>query len=572
MSENRPQIDQKYIGLPVEPEASNGAENGNNAEALISSTDNLSYLIRPDFDPNGHGRIVVISNRSVFSAEKVSGDKEGEEQRFICKASFGGLATGMNSALNGHEQKNLWIGWDGTVMDENQHPIKLEEEKEGLSEAFRSNKGLVDYEVAGVRLTKKEIDLYYSMMANGLLWPVFHEMGQHITEELNDPAVFEEAWKTYRNVNKKFATAAIETTNVSDTLWVQDYHLLLLGKELRGMDEERNHQNMNFFLHIPFPSMESFMAIPEAERVEMLEGLLSYDTTAFQTKRDVHKFIKAVQNHFPEARIDEAADGTMIVDYAGRKTLLAGIPISIDADSFKSIAEEEETEIMAQEYKDQVDGREIFGGVSRLDPSKGLLETFIAYDTALKLYPELRGSISLVQAVAPGRLDVPAYKKLYDDLHVYSAAMNESHYKQYGIQNSSILLDKGVRNQTVNGIKRNGLSGLFKAGHGVMASEADGMNLTGLEYVASSPKDGQLIVGKNIGLGERFQNTEYRYKGETPAFLVNPKEIALFAQAFLKIATMPELERMQRNELARQETFNYTIFDWVKLQRHYGKM
>ncbi len=572
MSENRPQIDPKELGLQIEPTVSIGAESSTTAEYPQQSADNLSYLIRPDFDPHGHGRIVVISNRSVFSAEKVSGDEEGEEQKFICKASFGGLATGMNSALNGHEQKNLWIGWDGTVMDENQHPVKLEEENEGLAEAFRSNKGLVDYEVAGVRLTKKEIDLYYSMMANGLLWPVFHEMGQHITEELNDPVVFQEAWQTYRNVNTKFAVAALETTNPSDTLWVQDYHLLLLGKQTREMSPERQHQNMNFFLHIPFPTMESLMAIPESERVEMLEGLLSYDTTAFQTKRDVHKFIQAVQYHFPEAHVDESADGTMIVDYAGRKTLLAGIPISIDADSFKSIAEEEETDEMAKEYKEMVGEREIFGGVSRLDPSKGLLETFVAYDTALKLYPELRGQISLIQAVAPGRLDVPAYKKLYDDLHTISAEINDSHLKQYGIQNSTILLDKGVRNQTINGKKKNGLSGLFKSGHGVMASEADGMNLTGLEYLASSPKDGQLIVGKNIGLGERFQNTEHRFNGESPVLLVNPKEIGLFAQAFLKVANMTELERMQRNELARQETFNYTIFDWVKLQRHYGKM
>lgn len=547
-------------------------QNGRSVESLQISSERPIYLILPNKEVRENAtketnRTVIVSNRSSFSAiEQMNGGKK----EFTCHASLGGLATGMNSALNGHEKRNLWIGWDGTKMDKNQHPMQLDEEREGLEEAFRSKSGLVDYDVVGVRLTKEEHDKYYEDIANGVLWPVCHDRMQDITDELKDPETFKDAWAMYESVNEKFATAVMETTNISDTLWVQDYHLVLLGKKVREMNGERNDQNMNFFLHIPFPKLESLLTIPEEQRYQLLEGLLNYNGTAFQTDKDVQKFITAVKHHYPEARIDAAENDTVVIDYNGRKTLVGALPISIDDKSFEEISTEEATQASTKEFKEMVEGREIFASISRLDPTKALKEAMIAYDAALKEFPELRGNISLVMAVASGRLGVPAYQKLYDAIHKHEAEMNARHLKEYGMKNSILLFDKGVRNDViVNGQKRNNLSGLFKAGHGIMASDADGMNLTGLEYIASSPEDGQLIVGENIGLGARFNHTPFKFNNESPALLIDPNNITQYMMTIYQIATMPELERYQRNFLMHQETKQYNVFDWVELQKQF---
>jgi len=44
-----------------------------------------------------------------------------------------------------------------------------------------------------------------------------------------------------------------------DLIWVHDYHLVPLGRELRELGVGRP---LGFFLHIPFPHAEALRALP----------------------------------------------------------------------------------------------------------------------------------------------------------------------------------------------------------------------------------------------------------------------------------------------------------------------
>ena len=61
---------------------------------------------------------------------------------------------------------------------------------------------------------------------------------------------------------------SLETAKEEDTIWVHDYHLMLLPGIIR---KELSNSTIGFFLHTPFPSYEVFRLLPYRE--EILQGL-----------------------------------------------------------------------------------------------------------------------------------------------------------------------------------------------------------------------------------------------------------------------------------------------------------
>uniref|UniRef100_A0A914NWE6 Trehalose-6-phosphate synthase n=1 Tax=Meloidogyne incognita TaxID=6306 RepID=A0A914NWE6_MELIC len=62
----------------------------------------------------------------------------------------------------------------------------------------------------------------------------------------------------YKNVNKQFAQTIFDLERTeNDFIWIQDYHLMLVGSYLRQMENKNNFKNkkpmeLGFFLHYPF--------------------------------------------------------------------------------------------------------------------------------------------------------------------------------------------------------------------------------------------------------------------------------------------------------------------------------
>jgi trehalose-6-phosphate synthase len=98
-------------------------------------------------------------------------------------------------------------------------------------------------------------------------------------------------WDTYQAVNRRFARTVARISNADDYIWVQDYHLLLLARNLRGVGAEHR---TGFFLHTSFLSPDVFGRLPW--RAQVIKAMLDYDLVGFQAHRDRDNSMQCVEH------------------------------------------------------------------------------------------------------------------------------------------------------------------------------------------------------------------------------------------------------------------------------------
>ena len=103
------------------------------------------------------------------------------------------------------------------------------------------------------------------------LWPLFHYL---LPMSPASTARFDaELWQSYVKANKAFLEKIVEESATdADTVWIHDYHLLVLPSLLR---KRFNKIRCGVFLHCPFPSSEIFRTFPKRE--ELLRSMLNAD-------------------------------------------------------------------------------------------------------------------------------------------------------------------------------------------------------------------------------------------------------------------------------------------------------
>lgn len=191
-------------------------------------------------------RLIVVSNRLPFTLSQDEGGTWG------AKPSSGGLVTGLVPILQ--EMGGLWIGWSGTTAPAKDLESALADATEGAG-----------FNVAPVELTEEERDQFYYGYSNEVIWPLIHDL-QVLCNF--DPAY----WNTYLTVNSRFADVIKAHCRRDDFVWIHDYQLISVADALR----QKGFQNqLAFFLHIPFPSLDIFAKLPE--QAEVLHSVLVFD-------------------------------------------------------------------------------------------------------------------------------------------------------------------------------------------------------------------------------------------------------------------------------------------------------
>ena len=192
-------------------------------------------------------RLVIVSNRvPALSSETCAG----------------GLAMALRAALE--ESGGLWFGWSGRVDETPGSEARVE--------------GTKPFSVVTTDLSEQEFHGYYEEFANRTLWPLLH--GRLDLCQLDS-----QAYETYRHVNLRFARTLFPLLQAEDRIWIHDFHLILLGKNLQGLGVTAP---LGFFLHVPFPQTETLAALPW--RRELLSGLCAYDLVGFQTSDCANAF------------------------------------------------------------------------------------------------------------------------------------------------------------------------------------------------------------------------------------------------------------------------------------------
>ena len=396
-------------------------------------------------------RLIVVSNR--VNAP----DRPGA-------APAGGLAVALAAALR--EYSGFWFGWSGETV-----PTFTGELKHSRVE---------DVSIVTIDLEEADYQEYYNGYANGTLWPLFHY-------RIDLTAYDRSFGQGYDRVNRHFAETLAPLIEPDDLIWVHDYHLIPLGRELRRLGVTNP---IGFFLHIPWPAAQLIATLPRNR--QLVESMFSYDLVGFQTEDWLWAFESYVLG---DAGGTWAEDGRLS---AFGRTLRAGaFPIGLDVEDFQSLAA---SPIATRAY-DRIAANSIFRtlilGVDRLDYSKGLEERLLGFEKFLIDHPDLRREVLYLQIAPTSRAEVVAYQDLRERIDALCGRING----EYADMDSTPI-------RYVNrNYRRDELAGIYRAAKvGLVTPLRDGMNLVAKEYVAAQNPDdpGVLVLSRFAGAARQM--------------------------------------------------------------------
>lgn len=459
--------------------------------------------------------LIVVSNRLPFIFQC------GADGCWHTQRGAGGLVSALLPVLR--DRGGSWIGWPGTA-----------ETGADLEAAVAAAGTDAGFTLKAVTLDAEAVDNFYHGLSNEIVWPLFHDLQSLCNFE---PSY----WRTYKEVNCKFAETVFAAGGARDFIWVHDYHLMNVAAELRVLGCQ---SKLGFFLHIPFPPPDIFFKLPW--RLALLRALLQYDLIGFQTLRDRRNFIQCLRLLIHETAVQ--GKGQVVTVTAGERTVRVGsFPIGIDYGAFSRQADTGEVARRAQELHRLLPKRKLILGVDRLDYTKGIPHRLQAFRNALERYPELRERISLIQVVVPSRADIPQYRELKTRIEQLVGQINGDFARPGG----------WVPVWYVYGsLSRNDLLAYYRAADiALITPLKDGMNLVAKEYCACSiEEECVLILSEFAGAAAQLQRG---------ALLVNPYDVEGVADAIYRAFTMNDDERRARMRRLRRSIREYDIFWWV---------
>lgn len=439
-------------------------------------------------------RIVLVSNR-VADLSKAS--------------QAGGVVVAIADVLRA--RNGLWLGWSGKIGEKS-------EEARTTPDLLESGNATV----ATLHLSNREFKDYYLGYSNAVLWPVFHDR--------LDLAQFEAGYyQRYLEVNRRFAQALRPLLRPDDTIWVHDYHLIPFGMELRKLGVTNP---IGFFLHIPVPPAQTFLAIPEHR--DLARGFAAYDLIGLQTRVDVSNLIDYLQ---------DGVFGRILHDGRirafDREMSIASFPVGIDVESFLDSRPKRSREPAPTATR--------IIGVDRLDYTKGLPQKFRAFGRFLEKYPDYRRKVILSQIAPPTRESVVAYADIRHELETLSGTING----KFG------ELDWVPIHYIHRSTPRRMLVDVFRHSRiGFVTPLRDGMNLVAKEYIAAQdPEDpGVLILSRFAGAAEQMKQ----------ALIINPYDVEEMADIIKVALEMGLQERRDRYRELISGVRTYDTFAWCR--------
>ncbi|HSQ64220.1 MAG TPA: trehalose-phosphatase [Polyangiaceae bacterium] len=429
----------------------------------------------------------------------------------VQRNNVGGLVSALEPILSARH--GLWLGWSGRVVPDADEPSHGVDEGSPALAWF-------DYRQSWLRD-------YYNGFCNATLWPLFHSFPNRVV-------IDEATWKSYVDVHEVFADAAQRHAGPNDTVWVHDYHLLLLARALRA----RGHRGrIGLFLHIPFPSLDILEMLPWAR--DVIDAMLDFDLIGFHTPSYLRNFLSCA------GALSGSRSGPAVVEQRGHFTRVAALPIAIFPQSFQEAPEP----ALVQEIEDlarSLGTAKLVLGVDRLDYTKGIPERLLAFGRLLELFPEWRGKVSLIQISVPSRADVPEYAEQRAIVESVVGRINGQFGEAHWVPIRYLY----------RGYSRPHLSQLYRSARvGYVTPLRDGMNLVAKEYVAAQdPADpGVLVLSQFAGAAAEMKD----------AILTNPYWADGMARDLDRALRMPLQERKIRHERSLAIVERTTAQSWA---------
>lgn len=468
---------------------------------------------RPDqTNPNLHGMPddVVVARpprppapaQLIVASNRLPAVQTGDRSREV-----GGLVSALLPALE--KTQGVWLGWSGAERDPG---LKLRIEP---SESFV--RAQFDYP-----LTWRQ--RFYAGFCNRCLWPLLHGFPRvHYADD---------EWTCYVDANRGYAKMLTELGSPNAEIWVQDFHLFLVARELR---RSGHRGRLGFYLHVPFPALDVIETMPWA--TELIAALLDFDRIGVQTQRWAENLIATARG-----LLGSEAE-------ARARSRVRVIPVGIDPDRFASAAQFKgnPNESTSLGLEAMLGGRKLILGVDRLDYSKGIPERLEAYARLLENFPEWRNQVSFVQVSVPTRSDVPEYGELRSRVEALVGRINGAYGEADWVP---------VR-YLYRSYEQEALARLYRqAAVGLVTPLRDGMNLVAKEFVAAQDVEdpGVLLLSKFAGAAEHL----------TLALLTNPYHPDGLAADLDAALRMPREERITRHSALKAIVWRDTAARWAE--------
>lgn len=310
-------------------------------------------------------------------------DSEGEQGSpsallsdvdWVVKAAEQGNG-GLRNAVNAAEEAGLlpdklWVGTLGMPTD-----LLKDETRASIAETLEDG-----YESLAVFVGDSEFEGLYSHFCHAVLWPAFHYQMQ---ERPRHTEYDDYSWKQYMKVNEKFANIIAAHWRPGDSIWIHDYHLLLLPSLLRA---KLPHAEIGFFMHAAFPSSEVFRCL--SARNALLEGLLGADLVGFQIEEYCHHFLQTCSRLLS---LEITIDG---VQLHRRFVHVKSFPFGIDFEALDELRQTAEVSRWITDICIRYQGKRLIIARDRIDGPGGIKQKLLAYELFLKRHPKWREDVS----------------------------------------------------------------------------------------------------------------------------------------------------------------------------------
>ncbi|KAG0076071.1 hypothetical protein BGZ93_002644 [Podila epicladia] len=457
----------------------------------------------------------VAPRRTSLDSAKVFADATWTVE----KANNGNI--GLHNAVNsiqGQLSTRIWVGTLGmatdTLTDRTRGDIRAE---------LALNHGSIPVFVNDV-----DFEGHYHQFCKQVLWPIFHYV---LPDNLRSKGYEDGSWKHYVAVNRAFADTIVENYMQGDTIWVNDYHLMLVPNMIR---ERLPDASIGFFLHIPFPSSEIFRCLHA--RKEVLEGLLGADLIGFQTYSFARHFLQTC------SRILSVESNPKGIQLENTAVNIGIFPIGIDTKSLNVKRQDPDVAQWAKVLKEKYAGKKLIVARDKMDYIKGVRQKMLAFERFLNLYPEWQGKIVLIQVALSTSEQNEVQSQVADVVTRINSRFSDLSYQPIVFLRQDITFSQYL-----------GL--LTAADLCLITSLRDGMNLTSHEYVVCQEEQ------KNPLVLSEFAGT---YGSLGACLRVNPWNYTEVAEAIHDALVMGEEEKTLRwNELKKHVCVNTAQF-WAQ--------
>ncbi|KAF1784679.1 HAD-like domain [Phytophthora cactorum] len=287
--------------------------------------------------------------------------------------------TGVRAEMN-----FLWVGWVGQHIPKSEH------------EAVR--RLLLQHNCLPVFLSS-DVASRHTGFSSEVLWSLFHYVSEPVPFTFNAGSstsfhstkrFSKQDWRAYESANESFADAIAEIYNEGDSVWVHDYHLMLLPSLLR---QRIPPCRIGWFLHTPFPASDVYCRLPV--RSQLLTGVLQADLVGFQTF-DYERHFLSTCHRLLGVECSHKGVRSALPD-RDHFTSIGVFPIGISLEPFARAASSMPTLNRVNELHDKFGGKRIILGIDRLDNIKGIPHKMLAMEMLLDRFPEWQHNVVLVQ-------------------------------------------------------------------------------------------------------------------------------------------------------------------------------